>query len=395
MGEAPKSRAHDVATKDKAIDRGASCYQRGTQLAAAKNFDYAHIMFAEAVGSELDNLVYVEAMLQNLRAKFPERRQRANRLFGPHTNKQIKNAVTRKAWEEVLQAGVGQLQRDPWNMPTLRTMAEACAALHYNEVELAYLKQGLDAAPRNVEINRHCARSLARMGQFDQAIACWHRVETLLGRDQEAAQAIALLSEERLKYPNGRPPNAALPAETIEKADAEDRTTSVMAPPPSDVVSDSSHTLTISPGHQVDRAAPDQPSAARVPWLEAGLLVAALTLVLQLFPATGGALLRQVDVSRWSGTFSFVVNLSLAITLVVIVFGTECGGSHRGQRWVVAIGVAALALQLWPWFSRPLLEAIDVRNWSQRIWFVATCVTLIVLLGVRFGPGLLWRPNRR
>jgi hypothetical protein len=78
-------------------------------------------------------------------------------------------------------------------------MAKACEALHYNEVELVYLKPALDAAPKDANVNRHCARSLARMGQFDQAIACWHRVDEITGKDREAAAMISQLAEERMR----------------------------------------------------------------------------------------------------------------------------------------------------------------------------------------------------
>jgi tetratricopeptide (TPR) repeat protein len=90
----------------------------------------------------------------------------------------------------------------------LRAVADACGQLHFNEVELAYLKQALDANPKDIEVNRHCARSLTRMGQFDQAIACWHRIELLRPDDKEPSKMISRLQEEKQKYPGGRPPAA-------------------------------------------------------------------------------------------------------------------------------------------------------------------------------------------
>jgi hypothetical protein len=70
--------------------------------------------------------------------------------------------------------------------------------LHHNEVELVYLKQALEANPKDADVNRHCARSLARMGQFDQAIACWHRVEKIVPGDREVARMISELSEQKV-----------------------------------------------------------------------------------------------------------------------------------------------------------------------------------------------------
>lgn len=92
------------------------------------------------------------------------------------------------------------LEKDPWHVPTLHVLANACAEKHFNDVELVYLKQALEAAPKNIDVNRHCARSLARMGQFDQAIACWHRIEEITGGNAEAARMITHLAEDKIHF---------------------------------------------------------------------------------------------------------------------------------------------------------------------------------------------------
>ena len=63
-----------------------------------------------------------------------------------------------------------------------------------------------DANPKDAETSRHCAESLARMGQFDQAIACWHRVEQLQGESAETKKMISHLADERMRYAHGKPP---------------------------------------------------------------------------------------------------------------------------------------------------------------------------------------------
>ncbi len=90
--------------------------------------------------------------------------------------------------------GLELLQANPWDVSALRALAQACKANHYNEVELRYLKNALDANPKDVEVNRHCAESLMRMGQFDQAIACWHRIEELDRGNDEARKKISELT---------------------------------------------------------------------------------------------------------------------------------------------------------------------------------------------------------
>lgn len=193
------------------------CFVRGEQRAAAQDHDYAHLMFAECVAGDPGNLEYVEAMLQNLRARAAGAKKKPRgRLSKP-----LRTAVQQEQWAEVLRLGVAVLADNPWQVATLHAMAQACEALHYNEVELAYLKEALDANPKDVEVNRHCGRSLARMGQFDQAIACWHRVEQLAGGDAEATQMISHLAEEKLRYPGGRPPttDATPPVAMEDSAD--------------------------------------------------------------------------------------------------------------------------------------------------------------------------------
>ncbi len=76
-------------------------------------------------------------------------------------------------------------------------MAEACDTLKYDDSELVYLKQALNHDPKDPEVNRKCGRTLARRGEFDQAIACWHRVEQAKPGDQEAAKAVADLAIEK------------------------------------------------------------------------------------------------------------------------------------------------------------------------------------------------------
>lgn len=178
-------------------------------MAHEKDHEYAHEMFYECVRGDQGNLQYVEAMLQNLRARYSDNKKNSRHLLPLSGTKDFRKALSHQSWADVLSLGIRLLERDPWNVATLHGLARACEALHYNEVELAYLKQAMDAAPKDADVNRHCAKSLARMGQFDQAIACWHRVEEIHRNDREAAEMISRLAEERMKYPGGKPPAGA------------------------------------------------------------------------------------------------------------------------------------------------------------------------------------------
>ena len=179
------------------------CYEHGTKLMQQDkyDYDYAHTMFTECVARDPGNLIYVESFFENLQRKFKQKK--GSRLKGFGGKGTLKKLSSKGDWLGVIRLGLDQLKNNPWDVPVLRAMAEACEALHLNEVELRILKNALDVNPKDVEVNRHCAKSLARMGQFDMAIACWHRVEENRRGDREAAKMISELTIERSRAQAG------------------------------------------------------------------------------------------------------------------------------------------------------------------------------------------------
>lgn len=244
----------------RADNRLAECFQRGTHLAQVeKNFDYAHAMFSECLTHDPGNLSYAEAFLGNLRARFNNDKNSARHFLRLPGESDFKKAVAVEQWPDVLRLGLDVLKGDPWHVPTLRGMARACQALHFNDVELVYLKQALERAPKDVEVNRHCAQSLARMGQFDQAIACWHRIEEITGGNAEAATMISQLAEDKIRFANTRGKKSgehtAHASQLTAQSDGEtDVSTAVRAP---DVASAA---LTLSPQQRLERAIEADPA---------------------------------------------------------------------------------------------------------------------------------------
>ncbi|MCH2126614.1 MAG: hypothetical protein MK165_17620 [Pirellulaceae bacterium] len=180
------------------------CYEHGCKLMTdgAYDYDYVHAMFLECVIKDPGNLVYVEVFLENLQRKFGDNKKGA-KFKGLGGRGPFKKAVAKGDWEQILQLGPELLKSNPWDVATLRGLANACEQYEFNEVELRYLKNALDANPKDVDVNRHCAHSLARVGQFAQAIACWHRIEELRPRDTEPAEMISELTVERQKFLSG------------------------------------------------------------------------------------------------------------------------------------------------------------------------------------------------
>jgi len=348
------------------------------------NCDYAHTLFAECVTADPSRLSYVEALLRNLCAKHPI--PKTHSLFSFGRRRAFKRVVVDRQWQEAIRLGIDLLAENPWDVTTLEMLADISRKLGYNEIELAYLRQALDANPRSISVNEHCARSLARMGQFDQAIACWHRIETLQPRNNEAKEMIRCLSEEKQKYSLERLSTAPKKAASADVEALATPTTrelepvqgarqralvSIKADPytalnylkladlmaESDEFSEAVGLLQqgIEMCGQQDalnerleryrelmgkaklaqiekRESYRQSQAARVPWLEAILLVAVCTLLLQLFPSLGLAAQRVLNVRQWSRSTWFAANVLLLLFLCILYYGPSFRGILRSRK---------------------------------------------------------------
>jgi tetratricopeptide (TPR) repeat protein len=176
------------------------CYEHGSKMTNDGNFDYANTLFMQCVGGDPGNLVYLQALLGNLQNKYGGNKKGA-KLAGLKTSKPksaMKKAAGKDKWSTVILAGLDVLTYTPWDIPTLTSMSKACRELGHPETELAYLKFAMDANAKDPEINRVAAKALERQGQFDQAIACWHRVEQSLPEDDEARHAAGRLHNQRM-----------------------------------------------------------------------------------------------------------------------------------------------------------------------------------------------------
>lgn len=155
------------------------------------DFDYVHSFLVQCVLRDPANTVYLEAFLDNLHRKYNHNKRGALLNFGGKGP--IKRAIAKEDWEQVLQLAASALKSNPWDVTALRAAAEACAAFGYHQAELRYLKNALVPNPQDADVNRHCALSLARIGQFDQAISCWTRVDEAKRGDEEAQRMISEL----------------------------------------------------------------------------------------------------------------------------------------------------------------------------------------------------------
>jgi len=173
-------------------------FQRGTQNAAA-NADYAAEMFAACVIGDPASALYLQSYLGVLRKKHPPRKAGGLSSFlgGGSKAGSLKKPAAAGQYRDVVKIGVEILKANPYDVPCLLGMADACGHLGHQETRGVYLRAALDAAPTDIEVNRQCAAFAAEMGNFDQAIACWVRLAPLKGMAEESEREIARLQVEK------------------------------------------------------------------------------------------------------------------------------------------------------------------------------------------------------
>ncbi|MFM7075995.1 MAG: hypothetical protein ACKO3G_08015, partial [Planctomycetaceae bacterium] len=194
------------------------CFQAGTKNLTA-NADYAIEMFSTCVIGDPGNAVYLQAFLGTLRKKHPPKKSGGlASLFGGSKGGGVRKQVAAGQAKEAIKQGVEILKGTPYDTGVLLAMADACAHLQFPGTRQVYLKNALDSAPADPEVNRHCARFAAEIGEFDQAIACWVRIGNVKGNGEEAEKEIARLQVEKTiaagQGMTGRPsPAGAKPAD--------------------------------------------------------------------------------------------------------------------------------------------------------------------------------------
>ncbi len=279
-----------------------TCFDHAAKLAGKgdkKSHDYINDMLTQCVKGDPGNSVYVEAFLSNLQKKYNN-----NKKGGGSTGNRgaFKKAVTKKEWKEVLQLGAEILAGNPWDVATLRPMAEACAAYGFNEIELRLLKNALDANPKDIAVNKHCATSLARVGQFDQAIAIWTRIGEMRKSDPEPDKMISQLTLEKTRVMTGLGTDDRATGKVVHQVPHSPTTSAAAAlakGPASKPVEEKKREFNLTPRQVLERAVAEDPTIAENYFQLAQLLMAdnrageAVQLLQRALAATGGNLQVQ------------------------------------------------------------------------------------------------------
>lgn len=175
------------------------CFEYGNRIAAQENFDYAADIYTECVVGDPGNAIYLQAFLGNLKKKYNNNKKGKRLSFFKLAplRSAIKKALHKKDWVNVFKYGSEALKINPWDTSVLTALSEAAEQCDFQETQLIYLKMALDANPKDVEMCRRCAKTLADLGMYDQAIAMWHKVEQLRPNDPDASRNIANLAVEK------------------------------------------------------------------------------------------------------------------------------------------------------------------------------------------------------
>ena len=165
------------------------------KAAAGGNFDYTTELLMQCVLGDPSNPVYVRTYIENLQKKYGNNRKGSSLAqFKERSSRAAqKKAVAAEDWYESIKQGLKVLTVNPWDVPALTSMATAAGKLGQRECALFYLRCALAANPKDPAVNRLCALALTDLGQYDQAIVCWHRVEEARPDDDEPKRSVAVL----------------------------------------------------------------------------------------------------------------------------------------------------------------------------------------------------------
>src|SRR3954451_7390562 len=174
-------------------------FEHAQRCAEKADYAYAHDLYSQCLVEDPANLIYLQHFLGNLAQKYGNNKKgsRFAALRTKGSRMTLNKAAGKGQWKEAFTAACDALKSNPWEVNTLLDVADAYHQIGSDECQLYTLRWALDAAPKDITVNRKAAETLARLGQFDQAISCWRRVEQAKPGDEEASKAISKLSVER------------------------------------------------------------------------------------------------------------------------------------------------------------------------------------------------------
>lgn len=130
-------------------------FESAIQSAAKGDYDYATLQFTRCVIGDPGNVIYVRNFITNLQKKYDHNKKGAKfgRVKSAGAKKSLEEAVASQDWPGVIESGVEVLKINPWDTPTLTTMANACEAMKFPECQRCYLQASMGWDPMDWELN--------------------------------------------------------------------------------------------------------------------------------------------------------------------------------------------------------------------------------------------------
>ena len=168
-----------------------------------------HELLAECLRADPGNILYLDALLANLRQWQPSSQDRDNwfRWWKSSGGKSTEYSVLSTQYfadgaidqiiAQRLLLRAPELLHDGFNdSATLVGLAAACAASDFDQAEVRYLQTARQAASEDVDVLRLLARTLTRQGNFEETALLWPKLQSQQP-DAESQQAIADLQAEK------------------------------------------------------------------------------------------------------------------------------------------------------------------------------------------------------
>lgn len=217
-------------------------FERAKQVLKAGDLDYCIQLLLACCQIDPANLIYRQELRQTQRAKYKNsgKGQTLAYVWSLMNRLRLQRYLLSGKYKDALVQSELILIRNPWDMATHLSMAQAFEGLEWHDHALWTLEQIRPTHPKDPKVNRPLARLYERRGNFNQAIALWELVRQADPGDQEAQRkskdlaASATIAKGRYEEAIKDTPPAPAESATTETATDQpvlDRTP--LAPPPS------------------------------------------------------------------------------------------------------------------------------------------------------------------
>jgi tetratricopeptide (TPR) repeat protein len=136
-------------------------FEHAQRCAEKADYDYAHDLFTQCLVEDPANLIYLQHFLGNLAQKYGNNKKgsRFSGLKSKGSRMALNKAAGRGQWKEAFTAACEALKSNPWEISTLLDVAEAYQQIGSDECQLFVMRWALDAAPKDVSVNRRAAET--------------------------------------------------------------------------------------------------------------------------------------------------------------------------------------------------------------------------------------------